>query len=74
MKRITFNHPKTFIGLSGQFRAIAIELSGRTGFDLILTPITSKNEASRSRIESPATSIVEFVNNLKDEYANESKE
>jgi len=74
MKRIEFDYPKRFLGRNGEFKSIAIELSGRTGFDLTLTPITSKNEASRCRIEIPATSIVEFVNTLKEEYANEFKE
>ena len=71
MKRINFNYPKMFLGRNGEFESIAVELSGRTGFDLTLTPITSKNKAARCRIEIPVTSIVEFVNALKEAYADE---
>ena len=74
MKRLNFKYPKTFLGRNGEFKSIALDLSGRTGFDLTIYPITSKGITARCRIEIPATSIIEFVNTLKEAYADEFKD
>ena len=70
MERINFKAPMKFLGRNGMFSAAGILLVEDASFGGVpiieITPITTKDQEARCFIQIPKSSIVEFVNKIKE--------
>lgn len=74
MRQVNFEYPTHFLGRNGEFKSMAIELSGGDNWKLNLYPVTSKGVQGRCYIEIPESNVVEFVNTIKLMYPGKFQE
>lgn len=65
MEKFYFETESWFLGRNGRFRARGLHIYKEENSNIVISPITSKNQVGRCDIAVPEESLEEFINALE---------